>query len=79
MKPPSPFVYAFAAIVVEVVAWITIVYAQRCLCDQCKEPFGIFLRGAEQLCHPCASKYDRALGRVRRRRSLLRRIRRFAA
>jgi hypothetical protein len=76
MTPPMPtlrFVLTSIAIAVAVVA-ILLLYAKACRCDNCKDPWAVRMRSSLQLCRACAVSYDRASGRVRRRRSVLRRI-----
>jgi hypothetical protein len=70
-------IYAIIALVCG--AWSLYLIASHCYCDTCNDPFAVFVRGEQQFCRTCAHGYDRALGRIHRRRSLLRRIWRSAA
>lgn len=47
------------ALIVLLFAWLLVRYARICLCDSCKEPFAIRIRGELQLCRDCARVYDR--------------------
>lgn len=70
---------AIAIVILLMTAGILVGYANRCLCDNCKEPFAIFGIGDLQFCRACWVPYRRALRKTGRRRSLLRRIFRSAA
>jgi hypothetical protein len=81
MTPPMPtlqFILTTIAIVA-LTAAILLRYAKACRCDNCRDPWAVRIRSTLQLCRACAHSYDRAIGKVRRRRSVLRRIWRRAA
>jgi hypothetical protein len=81
MTPTMPTL-RFILIAIAIVTLTTAVllrYAKACLCDNCKDPWAVRIRSTLQLCRVCARSYDRAVGKVRRRRSVLRRIFRMAA
>jgi len=56
-------------VIVLLVVWMLIRFARICLCDNCKDPNAIYVRGNLQLCRVCAGMYDRYM-RPRYRRLL---------